>query len=267
MPGAARRLLNTLDAPDKVVTGPHADWMELPEDQQVYTEAAIDHVARVLRKEFKYDRTGRYSPSSLGLCQRRVLFGYAGAPQVGDNLDSLDLMGLGTWGHLRWQAEGISAGWMKEGEFWKLVPEWRLGGSMDGILFDDTIFELKTAGYGIYKKVVVDAGGPKDEALVQTEAYFRLKNHDQRMLGKPEVWMASVVYEERASGQFEEFRIERDEPMVKRVDLILEQLDDHVDRDTLPRMLSDCENRTGNVYRQCPYRKFCPTRTTVSLEC
>src|SRR3954454_7159251 len=126
------------------VTGPHTEWMERPEEEQIYSPEAIRFVGDVMAGKYARPRAGRFSPSSIGKCPRRLLFGFAGAPQVGENPDSSDLKGLGKWGHLRWQAEGLSMGWMEAGEVWTFDPVRRVGGSIDGMNADDSVFELKT---------------------------------------------------------------------------------------------------------------------------
>lgn len=232
------------------VTKYHAEWLELPPDEQVYTPEAAEHARAVLMGEKKHPRPGRFSPSSLGMCRRRLMFGFEGAPQVGENLDSLDLMNVGTFDHLKWQVEGISYGYMKEGEVWVHDPDLRLGGSMDGLLADDSGFELKTARSTLYNKYVVNEKAPKHEHTLQFGAYAMIHG----------LTWGSIVYEHRDSGQFHEFRIDMTGPLEKAVLNEVKVLNSRLEEGKLPPILDDCEMRLGYTYNSCPYRKECLSR-------
>lgn len=237
------------------LTAPHAQWLEMPESEQVYSERAIAHVVSAMRGRYKRERSGRFSPSALGLCMRRGLFGYAGAPQQGENPDILDLMGLGNWGHWRWQAEGLSSGWLSKAEVWSVDREYPVGGTLDGLNSDDSIFELKTTRSQLFTKIVDREGEPKYDHLLQVHAYMRMTRRNK----------ASLVYEDRDSGQFHEFRVVRDPDISRAVRELFEELTQFVRDDALPPMLDECEMRRGLVYGRCPYRTFCPTATRVTL--
>ncbi len=229
------------------VTKKHAEWLERPESEQVITETAADFVREALLGKFKHARTGRFSPSSAGGCKRRALFAFYGAPQLGENLDSYDLMGLGTWGHLRWQAEGLSYPYMHAGEVWVYEPAVRTGGSIDATLLDDSLFELKTVMSSKMNKVLKE-DSPLIEHRLQVEVYFELSGAD----------IASVVYEDRSTGSFHEFRYRSDPRTRTQAVEWVNRLNDFEAADQLPDMLDDCEMRQGQVYRNCPYRKHCP---------
>src|SRR5258708_6647327 len=55
-----------------VVTAPHSQWLLDPDHLRVYTPEAIQFVADALAGKFKHERTGRFSPSSIGGCKRRL---------------------------------------------------------------------------------------------------------------------------------------------------------------------------------------------------
>lgn len=224
----------------------HTKWLEKTEAEQVYSEEALAVGLGILRGEKKYQRTGRYSPSSLGECSRRVVLGYLGAPQDPIDLDSLDLMSMGTRDHFWWQLEAITMGWMKEAEAWRHIPSLRLGGSLDGILSDDSIFELKTVISSKFSRIIRE-GAPLYAHVLQVHAYFILSG----------LRWASLVYQSRDTGDFHEFRLEREDAKVDEVMELLAKLDRYVDVDELPDMLDDCEMRTGTIYKQCPVRSEC----------
>ena len=237
-----------------VITAPHVQWLETPEDQQIYTPEAIGFVSKVLRREFKHERPGRFSPSAMGECHRRVMFGFAGAPQQQPDIDNQEMMDHGSWTHLKWQAEGLTMGYIVNAEGWVHDKDLMSGGSMDGILEDGSLFELKSAGWSIYARVVNTDGWPKWENLMQVHNYFILSGAE----------VASVVYENRSSGQFHEFRIPRDIKIEKEVLRRLASYKRFYEEDDLPPMLEMCEQRLGMIYKRCPYREICDGAKSVS---
>ena len=228
------------------VVSRHTKWLELTEEDQVYSEEALDWAMKLLRRDFKYTRSGRYSPSSIGECNRRVVLGYNGAPQDPFDLDSLDLMSMGTRDHFWWQLEGITMGWIVEAEAWRHVPDLRLGGSLDAIMADDSIFELKTVISSKYSRILRE-GSPLHAHVLQVHAYFLLSG----------LRWASIVYQSRDTGDFYEFRVEHDQSVENELMGLLTKLDRYVDADELPEILDDCEMRTGTIYKQCPVRSEC----------
>jgi hypothetical protein len=238
------------------VTGPHVRWMEMTEAEQQYSPEAITFVAAVLRGDYNRPRKGRFSPSSIGKCPRRVLFGFAGAPEVGENPDSSDLKGLGKWGHLRWQAEGLTLGWMEAGEVWTFDPARRIGGSIDGMNADDAVVELRSGVGPKFTRVVAQNQEVEEEHRLQVQVYAETEGAE----------LASIVYEDRGTGDFHEFRVEPTDQMSRRLAQRLEELNNRVEDDDLPPMLDDCERRAGTIYRNCPYRKWCPTATRVAIK-
>lgn len=260
MPSLKSMLADANAGRSYVVTPFHVRWQELPEEEQIYSEEAIAHVARTLRREHKHERSGRFSPSSMGECDRRVLLGFAGAPQAAWDPDNVEMAEHGTWGHLRWQAEGITQGWIpadmesSQAEHWVYDEDLRTGGSMDALMTEGGIFELKTAGWSVFSKIVNVEREPKATNIFQVETYEFLGDVDT----------ASIVYEDRSGGLFHEFRHHRTREGDNRVVKTLNRYNAHADHDDLPPMLADCEMRTGQVYRRCPFRKGCPKATSVS---
>lgn len=237
-----------------VVVGPHSEWMERPEEEQIYSDRALEFVRASLAREFKHPRHGRFSPSSIGECPRRVVFGYAGAPALPFTLDNQEQADHGSWTHLKWQAEGLTMQYMTDAEMWVLDEDLRNGGSMDAALVDDSVFELKTVIWPKYNRIVLSAGWPEYQHLLQTADYMLLADKD----------MASIVYEDRGSGAFHEFRVPRTNKLEREVLRLLRLYASYADNDQLPPMLDDCVMKTGTVYRRCPYHPICPKATSVS---
>ena len=237
-----------------VVTEPHSRWLQTPEDQQTYSEEAIAFVGAVLRREFKHARPGRFSPSAMGECPRRILLGFAGADQQQPAIDNQEMMDHGSWTHLKWQAEGLTMGYMTEAEAWVHNEDLLCGGSMDAVLHDGSIFELKSAGWSIYRDIVVVDTWPKWNNLLQLHTYYILFDA---------LW-GSLVMENRSGGQFHEFRVPRDAKIEAEVLRRLSSYKAYAEEDDLPPVLTDCAKRRGDVYKRCPYRDICLEARSVS---
>jgi len=237
-----------------VVIGPHTEWAERPEEEQLYSPRALQFVLDSLQRKYKHERSGRFSPSSMGKCPRRVMFGYAGAPGLPPDIDNQEQMDHGSWTHLKWQAEGLTMEYMTDAEVWVFDPDLRCGGSMDASLEDDSVFELKTVIWPIYNRVVQVANWGEYEHLLQTATYMLLADKD----------MASLVYEDRGSGQCHEFRVPRTDKLEREVLRLLASYASYADADELPPMLDACEQRVGNIYKRCPFREICPKSSSIS---
>lgn len=246
-----------------MLTEVHSQWMELPEDEQIYSEQAIDFVTRWMRRQFKKPRKGRFSASSIGHpCVRRRLFDYMGVEQVGNDLDSLHIMGSGTKGHLFWQMEGFSypfdAPWLADAEVWTHDPHYQIGGSIDGILDRPSapVLEVKTVAMGKFSRIQRD-DTPEYEHLLQIAVYLMLRD----------VTRATLIYDDRNTGQFHEFIVLRDEVLEDEVTRRLERMNNDLVDDTVPPQLDDCEMRQGTVFKECPYRKMCHNVKSKLSEC
>ena len=254
-----KALVQASAGPNLIVTGPHSMWMERLEHEKRPSQKALLFAVKALLGGFKHERPGRFSPSAIGNpfvpCSRAVLFGYAGAPQLPPDIEAAEMMDHGTIGHLKWQIEGLTAGYLKECEVWAYDPDLLCGGSIDGILYDDSIFELKTAGTFAYNRVVTRDQEAKYETLIQLAIYMLLMDVD---------W-GSVVMEDRSSGSFHEFRQARDAKIEAEVLRRLKSLKSYVEFDDLPAMLDMCEQHMGQTYKMCGYRKICPLMKSVSM--
>lgn len=236
-----------------VVTGPHYDWIEMLGHEQMYSPAAVLHAIKVYLRMYKHPRHGRFSASAIGKCARAVVFGYAGAPQVAPESSGQEIFDHGSVDHLKWQMEGLTMGWMKSAETWVENKELLVGGSIDGILEDDSIFELKSAAPSVFYRVTQDEG-PKPENVFQGNLYMMLRDVD---------WL-SLVYVDRSYGKFHEYRLERSPKMEKELLRRLRSYKRYVEEDDLPPMLGDCEIRFGPIYKQCFFREICPKVHTVT---
>ena len=232
----------------------HTVWIEKVQDDYGWSEAAIAHANSVFTNQHKTERSGRFSPSSMGDCNRRLLLGYAGAPADKFPAPTRQMFDIGNSRHLWFQMMGITAGWLSEAEIYSMSSDLRIGGTLDGILDNGDIFEFKTAHPGSFNKIISPPATPKFEHVMQIAAYRRITGRQ---------W-ASLVYEDKGGGDLYEFRIGPDQAVDDKLDELLEYLNGFVDADSLPPMLDECERRIGKVYAECPHRVFCPTARDIT---
>jgi hypothetical protein len=237
-----------------VVTGPHYQWIERLETDQVPSPKAVAHAIRAYLRLYKHPRAGRFSASAMGGCRRATIFGYANAPQVITETAGEEIFNHGTVSHLRWQMEGLTMGYMTGAEVWVEDKDLLVGGSLDAVLENGDVFELKSAAPSVYRRIVEEARWPKAQNIAQADAYMLLKDAP----------FTSLVYEDRSYGDFHEFRVERDAQRERALLRELRTLRRYVEEDDLPQMLDDCELRLGKVYRNCYFREICPKVNTVN---
>lgn len=248
----------------------HAKWISKPESERAYSPEAIQFVADALAGKYKIPRKGRFSASGLGQCPRKQVLSFAGAPEAGEDPESHDIKALGTWGHLRWQAEGLTVPYMQAAEVFVFDPKTNFGGSIDAVLLDGSPFELKTVSTGKYS-VAMRNGKPFEDHEMQFDGYCEEMGVDT----------GSVVYETRDFGEFFEFRWTRREEIARKRSDLLEELNNHVADDTLPPMLGapgsvvdgkrrgendqlvQCAAGAGPIVKDCQFRLICPTVASV----
>lgn len=258
MPSLKQLLESAEKGTELVVTPEHANWLEMAEEEQYELidemwEVVGPEVEKVLRGKSRHERSGRISASGLGGCLRAQLFSYGGAPKLGENPDNIDLMSMGTHDHLYWQVEGLAMGWLSTIE--PFVTDGFVGGSLDGKGVDVNVFELKTVRESLFTRIVQVEKTPVLSHELQFDFYGEQLGVD----------VGSIVYQERGGGAYYEFRVERKPETARLREGIVQRLGNHVADDTLPPMLEDCEARQGTIYRQCPFRKFCPKARSVTF--
>jgi hypothetical protein len=273
----------------------HDAWMALPEDQQLWSPEAIQFAYDVLAGKYKHDRAGRVSPSAVGDgCERLLLFAFAQAPQSPFPKANKEKMSAGEFHHLRWQMEGLTAGYMNAGELWIHSEALRCGGSADARLIDGSLFELKSTAGHLFKCAREMLKPPEErntkrytawdyfqglhnKHLKQIETYHLVdevgasERGEQRLLSD---W-ASLVYQNAGEpGEMVEFRLHTSPERRREIHRVLESLHDWIDIDDLPDMLEGCrrivdgESATEKeltLYSRCQYRDHCPTATGLTV--
>ena len=188
-------------------------------------------------------RSASFSSSSRGSCERAQVFGYLGLPQAGRMNPQLQLIFLdGHWRHHRWQMLLLTAGILTRVETPWSRDDLRLKGSLDGVNDEEKWgFELKGISPFGYKAVQIV---PKYEHLLQIHTY---------MLGTG-LDLFSLVYENKATQEWTEHVITKDEKVMSDVMDELQTLNEAIDQQELPGMLTECMEATRH---DCPYRETC----------
>lgn len=196
---------------------------------------------RVIRNDTKgrSDGSGRFRGSLIGgECDRQQALSYLGAPQSATDLKYA--VG-GTWSHLRWQAAGLTSGWLTSIETRVRLGTW-FKGTADGIMSDGRIFELKTTRSTLLGRL----NEPKPMHLDQITLYMAASMRPT----------AVIVYEGRDSMATKEFNVTIDWDRYDRIVARTKATKALADKGLLPDMHPDC--RPGSVLREyCSFRDHC----------
>lgn len=229
------------------ITIRHEAWLAANPNPQ-YTEAALDFARQALAHEVggSRRRTTSYRASGLGGCERKQQFSALKAEGIKD-IDSqlANIFGTGNFMHLKWQMAGLTEGWLTSAEVPVEDAELDFGGTMDGIVWDNSLFEFKTINSRGFSNVC--EFGPKKDHIYQAHGYMYLAD-------LPAV---SFVYEDKGTGDWREFRMERDDDLVEEIISKIKRLNELKEEKKLPEPLSSCIDREGYMYRHCPFRTIC----------
>lgn len=237
--------LSKLLATDLPITPRHDQWLGLHADDP-YPDWVAAWVAAQLTKPQR-DRSASFSASATGRCERQQVLQFLDHPQmVSFDPQWHHRLEVGNWGHLRWQAQGLTAGWLKMAEVAVSLPQYGLTGTLDGITDTGTGFEFKTIRHPGFNAVLKE-GEPKFGHMLQVTAYM-MATTIQRF---------SIVYESTYSGEWKEFVVDYDPAMGEVVTETLVAMQQRVADKRLPEPLQDCLHRTGSAYADCAYRKDC----------
>lgn len=199
------------------------------------------------------ERRWTFSASARGTCQRQQVLKRLGYPgKEGFTTDQSAIFHHGTWVHLKWQAMGLDAGWLKEVEVPCRIDEYNVTGTIDGLLDPsctggvDMGWELKSINSRGFR--IVNESGPLLKHLLQVHCYM--------LATGIKAW--SIVYEEKDSQQWKEFVVPEDPDLREQVILELKAVNAAYEMQKLPPMKSRCEEEEGVEFRSCPFRKTCP---------
>lgn len=258
----------------------HEAWLRLPERDREWSPEALDHARKVFAGEYKHERIGRFSPSSMGSdCHREMLFSFVGAPKLPGSVQNEDKAESGTFEHLRWQMEGLTMGWLSSAEGWIHNEDLRCGGSMDGIGEDGSLFEYKNTASHLFASIKTGKGSAKEFARKMVKKHkLQMATYKviDKMMDKPRLGdFGSLVYQDAGTKEVYEIRVKFSDEREDEVHQLLGGLHEWIDLNALPEMLDGCAasitpgevptNAEKGVYARCAYREWCPTAKMVTL--
>jgi hypothetical protein len=229
------------------ITVRHENWLT-KNSNPVYSDRALAFAAQQLAGVTGSQRLRKkmFRASAATTCTRAQIFKWIGMPARSE-IDSklANIFATGNFLHLKWQMQGLTEGWLEKAEVPVDRDDINAGGTMDGVLYTGGGLEFKSINDRGFNKVT--SFGPLEGHLWQVHNYMYLGelNH------------FSVVYENKNTGEWREFRVDRNEALIKQAEVRFIQLNEFVEAQALPRVLPDCKVEEGTQYRQCPYRDVC----------
>ena len=226
-------------------------WM-LANSDPVYSEAAIQFSDDFLRKKVGGNRDTRkphFRASGMGKCERQRVLARIGHKGVSEQFSSTqaNTFATGNFLHRKWQMAGLTEGWLTDVEVPMENDEMDLGGTADGFIWDGSLFEFKTANDRSYG-FITRSKTPKHEHKKQTAAYKLLR---------PSLTKASIVYENKNTGEWREYRVDFTDELMSEVVDELDELRHSVETKVLPPIKPKCLEQEGMEYRRCPFRESC----------
>ena len=233
---------------DLPVTVIHEKWMvENPEPE--WSDRALDFAANQLAgvTGSRRRRKVMFRASGASTCARQQVLKYIGHPGIKEQFSSaqVNIFTTGNFFHLKWQMQGLTAGWLAEAEVPVERADLNAGGTADGVLAAGGGWECKSINDRGFARVM--NYGPLLEHLDQMDNYMLLGDWERY----------SIVYENKNDGEWREFVHHRDEKRMKDVVERFEQLNLFVEDKKLPVILPDCKKGEGTKFRQCPFKDTC----------
>lgn len=192
-------------------------------------------------------RTETFSASGAGQCLRERLLGYYGYPKEKISTRTYNIFANGDYVHLRHQVAGIVMGYIDSAEVSVSKPEMRLTGTMDGLLTNNEILEIKSINSNGFSSV--GSFGVRGDHLEQVHSYMYAADMDR----------ARVVYECKNTQELKEFLVNRDESIIDKVVRDLTELNEHIENKTLP----PCDHRSKGC-SSCRYKTVCQDARPVA---
>jgi hypothetical protein len=230
-------------APDLVLSRRHEDWI-IENDHPVYSHKALALAAHELAKKDRV-RRGTLSASSLGECERYQQFVFIGMPKLPMDAKNAAKVTNGAFMHLRWQMEGLTAGWLAQAEVPVKSDAYHLMGTMDGVLYEGSILELKSINSNGFRRVA--SFGPLHPHLFQMATYMLCSAKDKGVF----------LYENKDTQEYTEIVVDPEDLPMTEVLIKAEKMWESTQRKVLSEPLSDCMDKKGWKYASCPFRDRC----------
>jgi hypothetical protein len=232
-----------LSDPGLVVSKRHEAWIT-GSDHPPYSQRAIDFAQAQLGKADR-KREGTLSASSLNECGRYQQFVYLGMPKLMPDAKNAAKMANGSFMHLRWQMEGLTEGWLRFAEVALEKNQYGLAGTMDGVLYEDSVLELKSINTNGFSRVA--SFGPLVPHMYQMATYLLCSGAGKGVF----------IYECKDNQEYTEIVLTRDQLPLDEVAHQAEVLHGSVEGQDLIEPLEDCIDGKGWKYASCPYRDRC----------
>lgn len=185
-----------------------------------------------------------WHPSTLMECKRAQVFEWMGVPTLSQfSMETMNIFADGTWRHLRWQTMLLNAGLLDDVEVAFSTKDGMVG-SLDGVgtAKESTFaFELK----GIYR---LNNELPYSAHIWQVQCY---------LYGRPDLDFGIIMYEDKGTQRFVEYRIDRIPWMQKIIKSRIKSLNEHTHKKELPDVRPDCLSQKGEEFKQCQYAHNC----------
>lgn len=249
-------IFSIMSANSRMVMAPaYLRWLQRNGDAtQLPTEpdSAIRERIIQLMTEPPRKRSGSFSASSAGQCERAQSFGFIGAPSEPIDVQLRAIFEDGKWRHLRMQAVLLQAGAIHDIE----VPQFWRGklqrGTMDG---QGTVplthgvkawrgreIGLEVKGVSAFLYEGFKKEGPKEEHLNQIHRYFLMSGLD----------LFSLLYENKSTQEVHEWIIEPDPKRMEAQREEVEALYEAATSRELPQMLPECKLGKG-AWKRCGF--------------
>ena len=230
-----------------VLSKRHEEWLEKNHNPS-WSDEALEFAQSVLSGDAGGNRKRKtdFRASGISSCSRQLLYQASAAKGKEEiNARLSNIFATGNFLHLKWQMIGLTEGWLKSAEIPFESEEYSFGGTLDGIIFDDSLFEFKSINSYGYSNVV--KFGPKKDHIDQANAYMWLAD----------LKAVSFVYENKDTGDWKEFRLSRDPKIISEIKEKLEYLEEMHKEDKKPKPLKKCIEKEGQTYRFCKFREIC----------
>lgn len=229
-----------------LVTPKIVEFLGIHPEGVVWDDEAFEAFKKLTSKTFGSNsgRDGRFGASSRGMCMRRQIFAFHGAPStVTNDVQLTNLFNDGKWRHMRWQMMGLQSGALEAVEVAYRMPKYRVSGSMDGMGNDPQDFGFELKGDRFFGRIL--KGLPeKHDLQVHT------------MMLATDIDLFSYVFESKDSQEWREVVVHRDEAIIQKVEEELQELNNYVDQNYLPDILPECQAKEG-AYKSCPFAGRC----------
>ena len=185
----------------------------------------------------------RFYVSDAGKCPRQIFFKFKKAPRKEMEPRILRIFDQGDYVHLRLMRDLFSLGIVVASEI-DIPPQEDIGGRADAIVRINNelyLVDFKSINSTILQKM--DA--PKEEHVLQVQLYlhfFKLKK-------------GILLYEGKDNSMLKEFLVEYDEKKAKKVLEDFNHLKINLEKDLVPRQLSDFPQNWQCQY--CQFREIC----------